>query len=342
VVAGLVVSLAFMLVLTRGRERVEEEVTKILDELASVGFAVDSVDELRNSGVNYAEAVPALLRELTRETDPRKKEWIVRALSVPWARPAAIEPLLEEFRTLPHDETRDNDNTRWAIGNAFEILWDDTYFEDFAALARERKYGRSRQMLVLGFGKSKCVEQAVVVLLELCDDPTVEGHAISALAKLAHPAARDALQNATTHSQAWVRKAAVRGLAKVDRKAAGSSNRSFPHEGFRRIHRAELRLLERFLAREFAGNVELREQLHNVVVADIDADGSLGLATRSATPAVVNRRIPVEASYLDRDGGRVHLLLHVVDGYLDEFEVFREDSGPVISRPVDQTDLDFE
>lgn len=89
----------------------------ILDDLASVGFPVGSVDELRRSGLNYGAAVPALIRELAREQDPRKKEWIIRALSVPWARPVAIDPLIREFRTLPWDDSQDNDHTRWAIGN---------------------------------------------------------------------------------------------------------------------------------------------------------------------------------------------------------------------------------
>lgn len=101
-------------------------------------------------------------------------------------------------------------------------------------------------------------------------------------------------------------------------------------------------LLLRFVARGFPGSVELHDQLRSVTVADIDADGSLRLSTRGAAPADVLRRIPVEASYADRDGVRVHLLLHVIDGYLDEFEVFREDSMRVMNRPVEQADLDFE
>lgn len=113
-------------------------------------------------------------------------------------------------------------------------------------------------------------------------------------------------------------------------------------EGFRAIRDEEARLLEWFLERGVPGSRELRDQIQSVSVVEIDGDGSLRLSTRARVPAVVDRRIPVEASYLDRDGVRVHLLLHVVDGYLDEFEVFREDSGPVISRPVDQTDLEFE
>lgn len=113
-------------------------------------------------------------------------------------------------------------------------------------------------------------------------------------------------------------------------------------EGFREIRAEEARLVERFLERDFAGCQELREQFRTISVADIDAGGSLRLSTRAEAPAAVTRRIPVEASYADRDGMGVHLLLHVVDGFLDEFEVFREDSRPVVNRPVDQTDLDFD
>jgi hypothetical protein len=113
-------------------------------------------------------------------------------------------------------------------------------------------------------------------------------------------------------------------------------------EGFREIRAQEAALLERLLAREFPGSAELREQLRTITLVEIDADGSLRLSTRSSVRAAVGRRIPVEASYVDRDGVRVHLLLHVVDGYLDELEVLREDSGPIMSRPVDQAELDFD
>lgn len=113
-------------------------------------------------------------------------------------------------------------------------------------------------------------------------------------------------------------------------------------EGFREIRAEEAALLERLLVMEFPGSTELREQLRTISVAEIDADGSLRLSTRASIRAAVSRRIPVEASYVDRDGVRVHLLLHVVDGYLDELEILREDSAPVINRPADQAELDFD
>jgi hypothetical protein len=39
----------------------------------------------------------------------------------------------------------------------------------------------------------------------------------------------------------------------------------------------------------------------------------------------VKRRIPIEAEALDSDGVKIHILLHVVHGFMDEIEIFRED-----------------
>lgn len=112
--------------------------------------------------------------------------------------------------------------------------------------------------------------------------------------------------------------------------------------GFRKPRGDEARLLQLILAGGYAGGRQLRAQLEELSVASIDGDGSLRLSTQASEPATVDRRVPVEASYLDRDGTRVHLLVHVSDGYLDELEVYREDSSPVLDRAVDQQDFDFD
>lgn len=200
--------------------------SEILEELARVGFPVASIDELRRSGRRYTAAVPVLLNALVLETDYKKKEWIVRTLSVPWARPAAIAPLIREFQTLSDREPQNASLTRWAIGNALEVLWDDEFFDDFVALAGDRNYGRSREMLVLGFGKSKLRQKATDFLLTLIEDPDVSGHAVSALAKLAQPQACEALQKATNHPKAWIRKAAMRGIARIDKNRSAQDGES--------------------------------------------------------------------------------------------------------------------
>ncbi len=186
----------------------------ILAALEAVGFAVRSVADLRHSGARYREAIPVLVDWLPRVADPKVKGEIVRALSVPWAKPLAIEPLLREFRHLQASADPTGTGLRWTIGNALEVLFADAELEAFTDLARDERYGKARQMIVLGLGKSKRPE-VVEVLLNLIDDPDVDGHAVKALGKLKAPSARSALENKLTDSRAWVRSEARKGLAKL-------------------------------------------------------------------------------------------------------------------------------
>jgi HEAT repeat protein len=186
----------------------------ILAELAAAGFPARSLADLRHSGTRYRDAVPVLLRWLLRVSDPKVKEEIVRALSVPWAKPAATEPLAEQFRLVEASVDPTGLGLRWVIGNALDVVFDDAAFDAFAELAADRSYGKARQMVVLGLGKSKRPE-AVGVLLGLVDDSDVDGHAIKALGKLKPPAARAALEAKLDDKRAWVRGEARKALAKL-------------------------------------------------------------------------------------------------------------------------------
>jgi hypothetical protein len=186
----------------------------ILAELAAVGFRVRSLADLRHSGTRYRDAIPVLLGWLSKTTDRKVEAEIVRALSVPWAKPAATKPLIDQFRQV--DESVDPTGTglRWTIGSALEVVFDDASFDELVELAEDRRYGKARQMVVLGLGKSKRPE-AVDVLLRLVDDPDVDGHAVKALGKLKAPAARIALEVKLNDQRAWVRKEAAKALAKL-------------------------------------------------------------------------------------------------------------------------------
>jgi hypothetical protein len=59
------------------------------------------------------------------------------------------------------------------------------------------------------------------------------------------------------------------------------------------------------------------------------SNGSLEFVTVEGSPAPVVRWIPVEAAFDDADGVTIHVLLHAVNGILNEFEIYREDSGPL-------------
>lgn len=186
----------------------------LLEDLASAGFEVGSVSELRTSGVRYRDAVPILLRWLPRAASVADKEEIVRALAVPWARAAALGPLIEEFRAVPIPAGPQEELLRWAVGNAIEVLWDDDRFDELVELARDDRFGKARQMVVLGFGRSKRPESSDV-LIAFLDDPVVNGHAVKALGKLRVPRARPGLERMTSDHRAWVRKEAQKALAQL-------------------------------------------------------------------------------------------------------------------------------
>jgi hypothetical protein len=131
---------------------------------------VRSLADLRHSGVRYREAIPALVAWLPQVTDRRVKEEIVRALTVPWARPAATGPMIDEFRRVDASVDPTGTGLRWVIGDALEVLADDSSFDELAELVRDPRYGKARQMVVLGLGRSKRPE-AVEVLVGLVDDP---------------------------------------------------------------------------------------------------------------------------------------------------------------------------
>jgi HEAT repeats len=186
----------------------------ILADLASAGFETKSLADLRRSGARYRGAVPVLLKWLPRAADRKVKEEVVRALSVPWAKPEATSPMIEEFRRVDASVDPTGTGLRWTIGNALEVLADDSCFEALVGLVQDRDFGKARQMVVLGLGKSRRPE-AVEVLLGLVDDPDVDGHAVKALGRLKSPTAREALERKLDDSRAWVRGEARKALAKL-------------------------------------------------------------------------------------------------------------------------------
>jgi hypothetical protein len=93
-------------------------------------------------------------------------------------------------------------------------------------------------------------------------------------------------------------------------------------------------VLAKLLSADFPGRLALLAQASDVKVRRIDRNGSLALSPEpDAPPAEVVRRIPVEAEFDDRDGVGVHVLLHVLDGYMNELEIYREDSAPLQREP---------
>jgi hypothetical protein len=206
---------------------------ELLARLAAVGYPVGDLYQLAQSGKRYTEAIPVLVEALEDEmaedleaelrVPPREAkhlkqvEGLARALSVPWAKKLAPDPLIRAFRRMPL-ETGYTLSTivHWTVGNALEVIWDDSRYDELVSLIHDRRYGEARQMIVLGARKSKRPE-AVDMLLGLLDDFDVSGYATEALSKLKNPKARPGLEKMADDERDWVRKYAKRGLDRLDK-----------------------------------------------------------------------------------------------------------------------------
>ncbi len=204
----------------RQRERQQTENVKnyrqdaepVLQELAASGFKVQSLGELRQTGIEYPAAIPILVRWLPKIENAQVKEDLVRTLSVPWAAPEAVPALLSEFKRT---DGQQSEGLRWAIANGLAVTADDAAFDQLAALATDRKYGKAREMLTLALGN--CHDpRAVDVLIMLLADEQVVGHAVIALGKLKPSAARSLIQELLKHPTNWVRSEAIKALAAID------------------------------------------------------------------------------------------------------------------------------
>jgi HEAT repeats len=193
---------------------------QLLDDLRAVGVIVADVWDLVNTNRRYDAAIPVLMDWLehadTRvplEHRTKLCEGLVRALTVPAARPHAAPLLVKQFR-----EARDptGSGLRWATGNALAEVADDSMFDELAELARDRRYGRARQMIVWGFRRSRD-PRAVPLLVELLDDDEVAAHAASALGPLKAASARPALERLVNHPKPLVRRNAKKALAKISK-----------------------------------------------------------------------------------------------------------------------------
>lgn len=137
--------------------------------------------------------------------------------SVPWAKPLATPALIEAFRVLPASDDPEGTGLRWAIGNALEVLADKSLLDELIEIARDRRYGLARQMVVLGLARPRD-ERVIPILISLLDDEDVQGHAALALGKLRARDAHVALTSLAEHApKAWVRKEARSALAKIEK-----------------------------------------------------------------------------------------------------------------------------
>jgi HEAT repeat protein len=192
--------------------------TELSTDLARAGVPVTELWELVNAKAQYPAAVPVLLDWLRHIEDrvpaeerEKVREGVVRALTVPAARPAAAPALIDQFRRVVDPSGL---GPRWVIGNALEVVIDDSVFDDVAAIVQEPAFGKARQMVLLGLARMKD-PRTVPLLIELLEDEDVAAHAAKALGKLQATQARAALERHVASSGPAVRREAKKALAKL-------------------------------------------------------------------------------------------------------------------------------
>lgn len=187
-----------------------EEMVPLIRDLARSGWKVESLDDLRRSGLQYDSAIPVILKWLPRLRLPTNKESAVRTLSVPWAGEETLATFVSLFRELLPEESL----LKWAVGNGIEVLACDRFFADLASLVTDRSHGRAREMVVLALGKIKS-DSAERLLIEMLDDDDVCGHAVIALGKLRSRAAEGKIRTLLNHPRAWIRREARKAIDRI-------------------------------------------------------------------------------------------------------------------------------
>ena len=197
-----------------------QEDTMVVDALRTAGIEVLSVYDLVNSRKPYPEAIEVLLEMLPRVRHDRVKEGVARALGVREARPVAAKPLIREFLEVP-SETKSQQHTKWAVGNALSTVADDSVFDEVLAIVSDRRHGWTRSGIVNALCNMKANRpRAVAALTGFLTDEDIEVEAMMALGALHVREARPQIASFLEHSDSWVRQQAKRALAKIDRAAA--------------------------------------------------------------------------------------------------------------------------
>lgn len=193
-------------------ERNVADAKPIIEELAGLGYHIETLADLRHQGKSWKSALPIVLRWLPKTANPDIKDELVRCLSVPWLGNSGTALLIEEFRKAAPS----NAMLAWTIGNALSVVDVKGFENQIIELCRNPVYGMARQMLVLGlnrFGSTEAEDTA----LQLLHDESVELHAVIALGKMKSRRALPELKKLLTEKRAVVRREARRAITNIAR-----------------------------------------------------------------------------------------------------------------------------
>ncbi len=188
-----------------------EAARPIVNELAELGYHIDSLADLRHQGRVWKSALPTLLRWLPLVDEPGVKEDIIRCLSVPWIGNEATARFIEEFK----ESASRCPIMAWTIGNALSVVGVGGFEDQIIELAANPAYGVARQMIVMRLDRLGNSHKAEEVALNLLEDPDVKLHAVIALGKMKSKRSLPELKKLLTDKKTVIRREARKAIAKI-------------------------------------------------------------------------------------------------------------------------------
>lgn len=135
----------------------QQQAAPLFDELAMVGIKIKSVWDLVNTSEPYPNAIPILVKHLSRSYHNRNKEGIVRALAMKDAKGIANKAVFEEYRKLPKESPEEPwiFHYRWAFGNTMRIIVTKDDLDDLIEIVTDESNGESRTGFIEALAKLK-------------------------------------------------------------------------------------------------------------------------------------------------------------------------------------------
>jgi hypothetical protein len=204
----------------QARRVFRRDAAPLLAELEAAGLPTEDFGlftTLRPVAFDFRRSVPILLRWLPRMTNPLVKEVIIRSLTTRFAKPVAAPTLIDEFRSTPLEQWA----VKWAIGNALDVVADQSFVEELLGLVSDPRHGAARDMIIRRLGRARKDPRVVEVLLVLLHQEDVALPAISALRQQLGPErARPHVARLLDDRSGSVQAMAIDQLRRIDRALA--------------------------------------------------------------------------------------------------------------------------
>jgi hypothetical protein len=150
-------------------EALRVEIAPVLDDLRVAGCSISSASDLMKppypDAAPWPASIPVLLRHLQRDSySADVRELVARALAVPETKAPGWNSLTKLYIDEPEDRVRSG------LAAAIAAAADDEVIGDVIALARDRRQGSSRLLLLSALERS-ADPRARAALMDLGTDP---------------------------------------------------------------------------------------------------------------------------------------------------------------------------